>query len=84
MVLPKTEEVLTHLASHPGALLMPPPEQGNEQDGKEGEAAEPTTAWVSPTVTVPTPLCQYFQEPMTARQFYQVVYPDLETSGLGG
>ena len=58
-------------------------EQGDEQDGKEGEAAEPTTAWVSPTVTVPTPLRQYFQEPMTARQFYQVVYPDVETAGLG-
>ena len=27
---------------------------------------------------------QYFEEPMTTRQYYQAVHPDLETAGLAG
>ena len=79
--LPTMEEVRTYLASHPGAPLMTR-ERDNEQDSEEGEAEEPTTTWVAPTVTVPTPLRQYFQAPMSARQFYQVVWPDVQLAGL--
>ena len=66
MVLPTTEEVQTHLANNPGAPLMTR-EQGDEQDSEDDEAEEPTATWVAPTVTVPTPLRQYFQVPMSAR-----------------
>ena len=74
--LPTTGAVLTYLASHPGEPLMTR-DQVDEQDGEEF-----TTTWVAPTVTVPTLLRQYFKEPMSSRQFYQMVWPDVQLAGL--